>query len=147
MASRNSQNPSPYSSTLTLPTLSHSAPPSKRNSNSSGLGSYTQNRIRDSLATSGYGSGGFGNPTQNVTYGESTGTKGFGTGNDYEGSRRSPSVPGAYGYSTGTKGFGTGNDFERKVQRARATASPGNGGTPFGSCHSIADKTQQGHKN
>ncbi|ESK88022.1 hypothetical protein Moror_10827 [Moniliophthora roreri MCA 2997] len=56
-------------------------------------------------------------------YGDHTGTKGYGTGNEYEHSDRVNSIPNAYGGSTGTKGFGTGNDYERTSPRSSPAAS------------------------
>ncbi|KIK59032.1 hypothetical protein GYMLUDRAFT_44770 [Collybiopsis luxurians FD-317 M1] len=78
-------------------------------------------------------------------YGDSTGTKGFGTGNSYENSERVEyvSVPGYYGYSTGTKGFGSGNDYEVK----RVTPNPSPLGSaqvsPAGSASNVPTATQQ----
>ncbi|THU80546.1 hypothetical protein K435DRAFT_874269 [Dendrothele bispora CBS 962.96] len=126
MPSRKSQPPV---SIISLPNLPYSTSSSKPNSNNSGGSSGNRNQTRQSFAssTTSYGhagSGSFGKLGQSVASGDSTGTKGFGTGNDYEGSRRSTSMPGAYGHSTGTKGFGTGNDFEHKVSTRSTRANP-----------------------
>ncbi|KAK1230816.1 hypothetical protein PQX77_006088 [Marasmius sp. AFHP31] len=56
-------------------------------------------------------------------YGDRTGTKGFGTGNEYEHSDRVNTVPGVFGGSVGTKGFGTGTHYERSP-RASPRVSP-----------------------
>ncbi|KAK7037252.1 hypothetical protein VNI00_011243 [Paramarasmius palmivorus] len=58
-----------------------------------------------------------------AAYGDHTGTKGFGTGNELEHADRVNSIPGAYGGSTGTKGFGTGNDYERSSPRGSPASS------------------------
>ena len=56
-------------------------------------------------------------------YGDKTGTKGFGTGNQYEGADRVNTLAGSSGDSVGMKGFGTGNHYEQSPRRS-PRASP-----------------------
>ncbi|KAF5361134.1 hypothetical protein D9758_009055 [Tetrapyrgos nigripes] len=85
-------------------------------SNPSLRGDFYANRLsRGSMASAGSGASshrslGFGE--SEPAYGDSTGTKGWGTGNNFERSTRVNTVYGVYGSSTGTKGWGTGNSFE-----------------------------------
>ncbi|KAE9403233.1 hypothetical protein BT96DRAFT_936595 [Gymnopus androsaceus JB14] len=79
-----------------------------------------------------------------TAYGDTTGTKGFGTGNDYERSDRAmyATVPGYYGNSTGTKGFGTGNTYE--VKRVTPNGTGSTKGTPAGSAPNSLPTSRRG---
>ncbi|KAF9262993.1 hypothetical protein L218DRAFT_374517 [Marasmius fiardii PR-910] len=102
------------------------ANPSSPPSNVSSVISTTSSRSATSnlSVNSGWKSGvSLDDNTSANAYGDTTGTKGFGTGNQYEDGNRVNSIPGAYGASVGMKGLGTGNDYERSP-RSSLSLSP-----------------------
>ncbi|KAL0565990.1 hypothetical protein V5O48_016029 [Marasmius crinis-equi] len=118
-ARRTSQDP------LIPPAVPRIEAPNRSNvsSNTNSAVFSTASNGSDRSARSGWTSGVSLNSNSSASaYGDKTGTKGFGTGNEYEHGDRLNSLPGAYGGSVGMKGFGTGHDYERSPRGSPAAS-------------------------